>query len=754
MRRGGKTVRESPAGPAREGGATVREGGATVREHPAAVRGGGATVREHPAAVRGGGATVRDRGATVRESPATRSEDRATVRENRATVRDGGVTAREREDGATVREGPATPPPSAGPSQQEQAAGWLPAALAADWRVVEALPARGAEADLYVVAPRRDASDTAGATRRAAKVYRQGIAPKEDVFTHVRAADPAHVVRLEAWGQDAGRWWELMEYVEHGSLRALLEREGPKLPDGLVVDVLRQLNDALAGLHALPLEHRDLKPGNVLVRSRTPLDLVLTDFGISSVMNASVHFTDTARTIRYAPPEAIGSIVSDESTRRSMVVIEHTTWDYWSLGMMLLEMLQGAHPYDGLSEAVISHQLATQNVEELTEGLSDPSWRKLCRGLLRRTPSARWDGAAVSKWIADPNDPSLAIAEENAPPSGEPPTAAIEFDGRSYRTPADLGAALSRDWAKAESFWKRRFPDVRTWVTDGLGLEPLGDALAEIDDADLSLDAQVFNFIYHLAPSAPLRFRDADLSVEGLAALARQAASATGGDARTTFLALYREGILMLAGSLPGREAVAEVRRRWEQTVADHERIRSEMRTRGVTVPEPDDDMLVTLLAASVPGVPVPAALRTAAHRASTADARQCPWFRDLGTPEDMSIAVMSMLPHLQAPAEHGAKLARTAPVRAAVGGIVVGWLFGQQVHWAERGVGFGGEFQYHFNGVVSLALVIVSLAMAVMWYGRGTGGVARWVQDVNERRRQRSRRRRAARGDDGGRRG
>ena len=693
-------------------------------------------MRDSGATVRDSGATVRDSGATVRENPPTGRADGAAARENRAVVREGGATARE-ETGTP----PWTPPPSAGASQQEQAPGWLPESLAADWRVVEALPARGGEADLYVVESRGAAFQAGGSTRsptrQVAKVYRQGIAPKEGVFTRVRAADPAHVVRLEAYGQDAGRWWELMEYVEHGSLRVLLEREGPKLPDDLVLDVLRQLNDALAGLHALPLEHRDLKPGNVLVRSRTPLDLILTDFGISSVMNASGHFTDTARTIRYAPPEAIGSIVSDEPTRRSMVVIEHTTWDYWSLGMMLIEMLQGAHPWDGLSEAVISHQLATHNVEELTEGLSDPSWRKLCRGLLRRTPSARWDGAAVSKWLADPDDPSLAVPEETAAAgaSAGPSTPAIEFDGATYRTPADLGAALSRDWAKAESFWKRRFPDVRTWVTDGLGLQPLGDALANIDDADLSLDAQVFNFIYHLAPRAPLRFRDVALSVEGLAALAERAADRADADARTTFLALYRERILMLAASLPGREAAAEVWRRWEETVADHERIRSEMRARNVTVPEPDDDVLVSLLAAGVPSFPVLAALRTEAHRTSTADARQCPWFRELGTPENMPIAVLPMLRHLQAPAEHGAKLARTAPVRACVGGMVVGWLFGLQVHWAARGIGLRSEFDYHFEGVVSLALVIFSFAMAVMWYRRGTEGVARrWVGDVRKR--------------------
>ena len=303
---------------------------------------------------------------------------------------------------------------------------------------------------------------------------------------------------------------------------------------------------------------------------------------------------------------------------------------------------------------------------------------------------------------------------------------------------------MSRDWAKAESFWKRRFPDIRTWVTDGLGLQPLGDALAAIDDADLSLDAQVFNFIYHLAPNAPLRFRDADLSVEGLADLAERATTDAG--ARTTFLALYRERILMQAGSLPGREDVAAVWRRWNRTVADHERIRSEMRARDVTVPEPDDDVLLRLLAAEVPSLPILRTLRSQADRASTADARQCPWFRELGTPEEMPIAVLPMLPHLQAPAEHGAKLARMAPVRAVVGGIVVGHLFGAHVQWADIGVGFGSEFEYHLTGVLSLAQVIVSLSMAVMWYGRGTGGVARWVREVYERWQRRSARRRAER--------
>ena len=654
----------------------------------------------------------------MREGRGSAPDDRATVREGAATVR---------EDRTTVREGTHPSPPSVARSGDENVAGWLPGPLAQDFRVIESLPARGGEADLYVLEPRRPLLDAGGeAGRRVAKVYRQGIAPKEDVIRRVQAANPDHVVRLEAYGRDSDRWWELMEYVERGSLRVLIEREGPRIPGSLVREILQQLNDALIGLHRLPLEHRDLKPANVLVRSRTPLDLVVTDFGISSLMDRSKHFTLAARTIRYAPPESIGTMASDEAMHRSMVMIEHTKWDYWSLGMMLVEMLQGAHPYDGLAEVVISNQLVTQNVEQLTEGIPDADWRKLCRGLLRRTPSTRWDAEAVSKWMADPGDPSLVVTEESAAaPVAAAPTAteSVAFDGARFSTAADLGAALARDWRKAESFWKRRYSDVHTWVSDELGLAPLGEALAELDDSDLPLESQVFSFIYLLAPNAPVRFRDMDLTVESLAALGDRAAGQGDVTARSAMLMLYRQRILMLAAPLPGSEALAAVSRGWDEAVGDYSRSRAEFRRRGVSVPEPDDDTLVRLLAASIPGSAVLEELRVQAHGASTEDARRCDWFRALGTPETMSVAVLSMLPHLVGPASTEGRLARTRPVRGCVGGAVVGALFGRLVYWADNRQ-FDGGFWESVDGVVLLAAVSIALYLTIPWYREGFGGV------------------------------
>lgn len=673
---------------------------------------------------------MRNGGETVRE-------DQATVRERRVTTREGGATVREdqltiREDGATVREGLAEPHPSAARAQEEHSAGWLPRSLAASFRIVESLPARGGEADLYVLEPRSAAPNPVGESRRVAKVYRHGIAPKEDVIKRVQAADPAHVVRLEAYGQDAGRWWELMEYVERGSLRVLIEQEGPKLPADLVRDILEQVNEALAGLHRVSLEHRDLKPANVLVRTRTPLDLIVTDFGISSLMDASHHFTLAARTIKYAPPESIGTVVEDQAARRSMVMIEHKTWDYWSLGMMLVEMLQGAHPYEGIAEIVISNQLMTQNVDQLTEGISDPDWLRLCRGLLRRTPSARWDAEAVSKWLADPSDPSLAVAEETAAGPAwtqAPPKGTIAFNGARYATPAELGEALSKDWSKAESFWKRRFQDMRTWVTDELGLGPLGDALADVDDSDAPLDSQVFQCIYLLAPNAPVRFRDTDLRVEDLVALGERAANQGDAEACSSILALYEHRIVVFAGSLPGQQGMAEVSSRWNEAVADHLRNRDELRGHGVAVPEPEADLLVRLLAASIPGSPIEVQLRAAAHREVTGDARRCHWLRELGTPEQMSVATLCMLPRLLAPARRHGRLARTQRIRGCVAGTVVGGLFGRLVDWARD---FNPEeFNESLAGAWLLTLVIFAFVLAIPWYRGGIRGVRNWLRSV-----------------------
>jgi serine/threonine protein kinase len=172
----------------------------------------------------------------------------------------------------------------------------LPATLAARYRIVQPMPAAGGEADLLLVAAVADGQ------RYVIKIYRYGIVVKPEVLAKISAAAPEQVIRLVEYGQADGHGYEVLEYVPDGSLRQRLTA-GP-LAEGQIRALVRELSAALAVLHQHDILHRDIKPENVLIRQWEPLRMALTDFGIASVTEATQHFTTTARTLRYAAPEA------------------------------------------------------------------------------------------------------------------------------------------------------------------------------------------------------------------------------------------------------------------------------------------------------------------------------------------------------------------------------------------------------------------------------------------------------------------
>lgn len=124
--------------------------------------------------------------------------------------------------------------------------------------------------------------------------------------------------------------WLVMELISGGSLQDRLER-GPCTP----TETARLGRGVLAGLraaHGAGILHRDVKPGNVLMRADgTPL---LTDFGIAAVREAT-SLTNTGELIGspdYMAPERLRSHDDDPSS------------DLWSLAMMLYVAVEGHHP--------------------------------------------------------------------------------------------------------------------------------------------------------------------------------------------------------------------------------------------------------------------------------------------------------------------------------------------------------------------------------------------------------------------------
>jgi len=412
----------------------------------------------------------------------------------------------------------------------------LPSALKARYRVRHALAAGGAEAELALVEPLQ------GGDTLIAKIYRKGILPKADVLERITRIDERYRVRFIEQGVSDGFAYEVMEYCASGSLREWLAAKNSPLP--ALRDLAQSLAACVAAVHATGLLHRDLKPANVLVRAHAPLHLVLTDFGIASVLEATRRFTGGARTLAYAAPESLSGLIDGKA-------------DYWALGMILLEAHLGAHPFAGLSDPVIMHHLTTRGVD--LAAVHDRDARKLLRGLLLRDPKARWAMPEVARWLA--GDPSLPEpVEQGVAAAFNHP---YRIGGESCNSPQELAAALARHWSKGTADISNG--QLLTWFRDAQKDQDTVRLLLEMQhEKRLHVDVQLLRLIMHLAPGSAPMWRGENTDLRSI--LARASAALKGDAQAERWLdGLYEHGVLQVYAAAGDAEAATLVTRWTEQ---------------------------------------------------------------------------------------------------------------------------------------------------------------------------------------------
>jgi serine/threonine protein kinase len=144
----------------------------------------------------------------------------------------------------------------------------------------------------------------------------------------------------------------VMEYIKGPSLLKYLNSlhtKGKQIDFPHVVRLMNAMTSALQYAHDTGVIHRDIKPGNILLTSRSsdiilgrPLpddfEPILTDFGLVRFIDSTQHTTGSgqiAGTPAYMSPEQARGDLTDGRT------------DIYSLGIVLYEMLAGHLPFEG-----------------------------------------------------------------------------------------------------------------------------------------------------------------------------------------------------------------------------------------------------------------------------------------------------------------------------------------------------------------------------------------------------------------------
>jgi serine/threonine-protein kinase len=130
---------------------------------------------------------------------------------------------------------------------------------------------------------------------------------------------------------DDGQTFIVMSYYEGETLAHKIGKG--LLPVRESVDIAIQIAAGLAAAHARNIVHRDIKPSNIIVTNEQVVKIV--DFGLARIA-ASISATQSITTTGTLPYMAPEQILGEPIDQRS---------DVWALGVILVQMLTGSHPF-------------------------------------------------------------------------------------------------------------------------------------------------------------------------------------------------------------------------------------------------------------------------------------------------------------------------------------------------------------------------------------------------------------------------
>ncbi|CAA0807934.1 Serine/threonine-protein kinase AtPK2/AtPK19 [Striga hermonthica] len=267
------------------------------------------------------------------------------------------------------------------------------------------------------------------------KNHAEYMKAERDILTKI---NHPFIVQLRYSFQTKYRLYLVLDFVNGGHLFFQLYHHHGLFREELARIYAAEIVSAVSHLHAHGIMHRDLKPENILLDAEG--HAMLTDFGLAKQFDEETKSNSMCGTLEYMAPEIILGKGHDKAA------------DWWSVGILLYEMLTGKPPFVGGNRQKIQQKILKNKIKLPTFLSSDAHF--LIKGLLQKEANKRLGSGPRGseelkghKWFKSVNWKKLEARE--ICPSFLPQVASqlcvANFDERWTKTPLLDSPACSPD---------------------------------------------------------------------------------------------------------------------------------------------------------------------------------------------------------------------------------------------------------------------------------------------------------------------
>ncbi|MBA2656821.1 MAG: protein kinase [Tatlockia sp.] len=267
-----------------------------------------------------------------------------------------------------------------------------------------------------------------------------------DLLTYeiLKRLPKGYTPELLGYGEWKNRRYEITELISNPNLLIFLSAH---IDLEIIRNIVKSVGKILDALSEHGLRHRNLRPENIFITRKDPLSILISGFQYSHLSTFDLDTGIQPISIRYTAPEIIAGGISAAS-------------DWWSLGMMVLQLITNGQYFDGINETAFRINIVTRGAS-LPKGV-DPSLNLLLRGLLAQDPDQRWQWFQIKNWLA--GEAVEAPSEINAEETQSGP--AIEFNEHLFVCPKAFAivAAEEINWEPAKDLLLRGV--IATWLEE------------------------------------------------------------------------------------------------------------------------------------------------------------------------------------------------------------------------------------------------------------------------------------------------